>query len=190
MCSAVNDGKGEPMKAKWMVALSVLSVAAVLGAGVGIVAASDDDTETRLLLTDEQLADIRAMADELRANGVDRDLAMLLIEAQMERYITENLASYGLTEDEISAVMEQLESIGDSMAEIKEVAYELREQGATFDEVQEAVAPMMDDVKALQEQLVELLQSYDIGFNLPHPVDERPRVPQPNTVDHPSSVQV
>jgi len=162
------------MKAKWMIALSVLSVVAILGAGIGYVVATDNTndtttTDTQPLLTDEQLADIRAMADELRANGTDMNQLRELIEAQIEQYITENLEAYGLTEDQILEIKEMFEAIDDKMDEIKEVAFELREQGATFEEIRDTIDPMMVELRDLQQQLVETLDGYGVSLNLPPP---------------------
>jgi len=175
------------MKTRWMVALSVLSVAAILGAGFAYAVAADSSvvsastTDLKPLLTEEQLADIRAMMDELRANGTDRNETMALVEAQVEQYITENLQAYNLTDEQIAEVLGMFEAIGDKMAEIKEVAFEMREQGATFEEIRDVIDPMMVELKSLQDQLVQTLYGYGISFDLPQPPHDhmRPEGPRP-----------
>jgi len=186
------------MKTKWMIALSVLSVAAILGAGFAYVVAADSSTDTattsglKPLLTEEQLADIRAMMDELRANSTDMNQTIALVEAQIEQYITENLQAYNLTNDQIAEVISMFEAIGDKMDEIREVAFELREQGATFDEVRDVIDPMMEELRGLQDQLVETLNGYGISFNLAPPHEhhhERPEGPRPPMMGNCSSPQ-
>ncbi len=170
------SGKGEQMKARWMAALSVLSVAAILGAGFAYVVSAQDtagDTTTtttselKPLLTDQQLADLRAMMVELRANDTDMNTTMQLVEAQTEQYITENLQSYNLTDAQIAQVIDLFNAIDDKMTEIRETAYQLREQGATFDEIRNSTAAQMTELKSLQDQLVQTLNGYGISFNLP-----------------------
>jgi hypothetical protein len=175
------------MKTRWMVALSVLSVAAILGAGFAYVVAGDSNvnnastTDLKPLLTEEQLADLRAMMDELRANETDMNQTMALVEAQVEQYITENLRAYNLTDEQMAEVLGMFEAIGDKMAEIREVAFEMREQGATFEEIREAIDPMMEELKSLQDQLVQTLDGYGISFDLPQPPHHhgRPEGPRP-----------
>lgn len=177
------------MKTRWMVALSVLSVAAILGAGLAYVVAADSNvnsastTDLKPLLTEEQLADIRAMMDELRTNGTDRNETMALVEAQVEQYITENLQAYNLTDEQIAEVLGMFEAIGDKMAEIKEVAFEMREQGAAFEEIRDVIDPMMEELRGLQDQLVQTLDGYGISFDLPQPPHDnvRPEGPRPPT---------
>jgi hypothetical protein len=174
------------MKTRWMVALSVLSVAAILGAGFAYVVAGDSNvnnastTDLKPLLTEEQLADLRAMMDELRANSTDMNQTMALVEAQVEQYITENLQAYNLTDEQMAEVLGMFKAIGDKMAEIKEVAFEMREQGATFEEIRDVIDPMMEELKSLQDQLVQTLGGYGISFDLPQPPHnhERPEGPQ------------
>jgi len=170
-----------------MAALSVLSVAAMLGAGFAYVVAGDSNTtdvsttELKPLLTEQQLSDLRAMMDELRTNSTDMNQTMALVEAQVEQYITENLQAYNLTDEQIAEVLGMFKAIGDKMAEIREVAFELREQGYTFDQVREVIDPMMEDLKSLQDQLVQTLDGYGISYDLPQPPHNhgRPEGPRP-----------
>jgi hypothetical protein len=185
------------MKAKWTVALSAICVAAVLGAAMGVMAFGGSNATTTNastdqnypLLTEQQLADLRAMANELRQIGVDRDLAVQLVDAQFEQYVAENLKSYNLTDEEVAGVMDQFNAIDDKMAEIKETAYQMRDNGNTTDEIFDAVAPMLGELQTMQDQLVTTLEGYGISLAVPygcgmshdipqHP-HERPGGPEP-----------
>jgi hypothetical protein len=173
------------MKTKLMVALSALCVASVLAATMGVAAIGDSITDqtdqtdvTNPLLTEQQLADLRTMADELRAIGMDKDLATQLVDLQFEEYVSENLKTYGLTDDEVSAVMDQFDAIDEMMAEIKEVAYEMRDNGSTIDEIFEAVDPMLDELQSLQDQLATTLEGYGISLTIPQPPHEGPEGPR------------
>ncbi len=173
------------IKMRWMVALSVLSVASILGTGFAYVVAADSNagnastTGLKPLLTEQQLSDIRAMMDELRANGMDMNRTMALVEAQVEHYITENLHAYNLTDEQIAEVLGMFEAIGDKMAEIKEIAFEMREQGAIFEEIRDVIDPMMEELKNLQDQLVQTLEGYGISFDLPKPPHNHERLEGP-----------
>jgi Na+-transporting NADH:ubiquinone oxidoreductase subunit NqrC len=185
------------MKAKWTAALSALCVAAVLGAAMGAVAFGGTNTtatsttndQTNPLLTEEQLADLRMMAYELREIGIDNDLAMQLVDVQVEQFVAANLKSYNLTDDEVAAVMSQFDAIDNKVADIKEVAYEMRENGTTIDEIFDVIDPMLEDLQSLQDQLVVTLEGYGISLDVPHgfgiPSDfpqhpmERPEGPRP-----------
>ena len=164
------------MRAKMTLALSAICVAAVLGTAMGVVAfggqtpaaTSTTADQTYPLLTDEQLADLRAMANELREIGVDRDLATQLVDAQFEQYVAENLKSYNLTDEEVAGVMDQFNAIDDKMAEIKEVAYQMRDNGNTTTEIFAVVAPMLTELQDMQDQLVTTLEGYGISLAAPN----------------------
>ena len=175
------------MKTRWMAALSVLSVAVLLGTGFAYVVAADGNTgiastsELKPLLTEQQLSDLRAMMDKHRANSTDMNQTRALIEAQVEQDITENLQAYNLTDGQIADMLGMFKAIDDKMAEIRQVALELREQGATFDQVRETIDPMMQELSDLQDQLVITLNGYGISFDLPQPPHNngRPEGPRP-----------
>ncbi len=162
------------MKVRSTVALSALCAAVLLGATMGVamfgaagVTSSSATDQTNPLLTEEQLTDLKAMVDELREIGIDRDLASQLVESQFEQYVEENLKSYNLTDDEVAGVMSQFTAINDKMSEIKEVAYEMRENGSTVDEIFDVIDPMLDDLQNMQDQLVTTLDGYGISLAAP-----------------------
>jgi len=162
------------MKVRSTVALSALCAAVLLGATMGVamfgaagVTSSSATDQTNPLLTEEQLTNLKAMADELREIGIDRDLASQLVEAQFEQYVEENLKSYNLTDDEVAGVMSQFTAINDKMSEIKEVAYEMRGNGSTVDEIFDVIDPMLDDLQNMQDQLVTTLDGYGISLAAP-----------------------
>jgi uncharacterized phage infection (PIP) family protein YhgE len=175
------------MNTRWMVAFSVLSVAAMLGTGFAYVAANDNNvsststTELKPLLTVEQIADLRAMMDDLRANSTDRNETMQLVEAQVGVYIAENLEAYNLTQEQITEVLNMFKEIRDKTAEIKDVAFQLREQNATFNQARETLSPMMQELRSLRDQLSQTLQGFGISHGSPQPPHHpgRPEGPRP-----------
>jgi len=164
-------------------ALAGIIVAALVISGLGIFALthegsstmSDDEIEQyalseavagepdeQVLLTAEQIETIRAEAQELRDSHATRTQIRETVQNMTQACVQENLESYGLAPENITAIQAKMTELMDKMLEIRETAYELRGQDMNRQDIRAELQPLIDEAHAIRGELADLLGQYGI----------------------------
>ncbi len=120
------------------------------------------ETDEQVLLTAEQIETIRAEAQVLRDAHATRIQIRETVQNMTHACVQENLESYGLAPEEISAIQAKMTELMDKMLEIRETAYELRGQDMNRQDIREELQPLIDEAKAIRAELKGMLDQYGI----------------------------
>ncbi len=154
------------MKKNMIIAGLVATV--IMIAAFGVVLAQDDAMVQDPAL-EEPMSEFDAIYDEV----ADEDANYLITQDQMgeirnetrnmiREQIRENLVEYGMTDEEILELEENMDAIHELEKEVRETIRELRDEGLSRDEIRSEVETQVTEIQALRELVKEKLDEYDI----------------------------
>lgn len=128
--------------------------------------------EPNVLITCGQMETIRETIRTMQENHSTRTEIRETARAIAMECITLNLASYGLTEDDISIIQAKLTELWDKVDETADLAEELWAQDMNMADIQAELQTQRNETQDIQLDLANLLEQY--GIVMPGPgLDER-----------------
>ena len=154
------------MKKNWIIV--GLVTAAIMVASLGAVLAQDD-AKVQDPALEEPMEEFDAIWDYIE----DEDANYLITKEQMgeirnethlmiREQIRENLAEYGMPDEEILELEENMDAIHEMEKEVRETISELRDEGISRDEIKTEVEPLITEIQELRTLIKDKLNEYDV----------------------------